>query len=75
MTTLWKNKMQIQKKQAGFTLMELLIVVAILGILAAVIFGNRESTKCVGGFVFTNDYNRPTQVLDEKGAGIPCNKQ
>jgi prepilin-type N-terminal cleavage/methylation domain-containing protein len=62
-------------KNKGFTLIELLIVVAIVGIILAVVFGNRDSTKCVGGYVFTNDYNRPTQVLDEKGAGIRCDKQ
>lgn len=59
-------------KQKGFTLIELLVVLAIVGIILAVIFGNRDNTKCVGGYVFTNDYTRPTQVLDDKGAGIRC---
>lgn len=59
-------------KQKGFTLIELLVVLAIIGIIAAVIFGNRSNTKCVGGFLFSNDYRHSTQVLDENGHGIKC---
>ena len=59
-------------KNKGVTLIELLVVLAIVGIIASVVFGNRSKTQCLGGYVFTNDYKHPTQVLDEKGAGIKC---
>lgn len=61
--------------QKGFTLIEVMIVVAILGILAAVVMGGnsggRSNTYCAGGYVF--DVRSGKQVLDENGGGVPCN--
>lgn len=58
----------------GFTLIEFLIVLAILSILAAVLFGESTSTKCVAGYqhVFNAVTGNLTQVIDSNGAGIPC---
>ena len=72
-------------KKNGFTIVEAMIVVAIVGILAAIIVPNvlnykkhgkflSANTQCIGGYLFTNPGYQltPVQVMDEHGKGIRC---
>lgn len=68
------------KKVSGFTLIELMIVVAILGIFAAIVIpavNNKavridlgDGTYCKAGYVF--DRSSSKQIIGTNGGGIAC---
>lgn len=59
-------------KKNGFTIIELMIVLAILGILSALALSSCQGpVQCIGGYEFTK-YSHPTQILDDQGHGIKC---
>lgn len=59
-------------KANGFTLIEMMIVVSIIGILAAVFFGqpprNSDGTVCISGYKFVQG----KQLIGSNGGGVPC---
>lgn len=68
-------------KRNGFTLIELMIVIAIIGIIVSVIFPaitgestSRPDTQCIGGMMFTNPYDsdEAKQIISAQGKGISC---
>lgn len=89
------------QKQDGFTLVEMIIALAIIFIAASFVytgvttikgkyapsesnakenydssyFDNNPKKSCVGGFYFAVGPSSSTQILDEKGHGIPCGER
>jgi prepilin-type N-terminal cleavage/methylation domain-containing protein len=58
--------LKLQRKQAGFTIIELLIVIAIIGILATLVITNFQGAQAKGrDTVRTNDINSVYQKLEE----------
>lgn len=71
----------------GFTLIELMIVIAIIGVLAALIQGHINDdgstqnvnliyteTHCVEGYKYlVQDSGMPVRMLDDEGKGLKCN--
>lgn len=64
-------------KNLGFTVIELLICISIVGIIVAVIFGDRESPNitCIDSVKFAHVGNgNLQQIISPGGTGVSCNE-